>query len=195
MKKFLFFIFLSASGCATPALAQQVKIVYPGYTSFFNLKNQIPDSVKWTITKEHLTGVKIPRNNQFHPEKGMKNLKRDYINSHQDQGHNSPYDDNYWSADAEYQCFSYINMFPQRHLLNAQTWLRLEDYSRQMALKYGSCQVKTSWMGIDYKMGIDSVVVPLYCVKTIKYADTIKTFIMPNRDTVIRHSFTYYKAK
>lgn len=149
----------------------------------------------WTITKAHLTGTKIPRNNQFHSEPGMQNLKRDYINSHYDQGHNSPYDDNYWSADAEFQCFSYINMFPQRHLLNAQTWERLEDYSRQMALKYGSCRVKTSWRGVDKKIGIDSVVVPLYCIKQIWYNGVSERYVMPNRDSCIKHPFTFYKVK
>ncbi|MDR3551237.1 MAG: DNA/RNA non-specific endonuclease [Candidatus Babeliales bacterium] len=193
MKKSLLLTIFLMSGIWS--FGQKITISYPGYMSYFDIKNEIPDSVKWTITKAHLTGVKIPRNNQFHPEKGMENLKRDYVNSHQDQGHNSPYDDNYWSKDAEYQCFSYVNMFPQRHLLNAQTWERLEDYSRQMALKYGSCEVKTQWQGIDYKMGVDSVVVPLYCIKTIRYADTVKTFKMPNRDTVIKHPFTYYKIK
>lgn len=170
-------------------------ITKPGYTSYYNAKTKIPDSVLWTITKAHLTGTKIPRNNQFHSEPGMQNLKRDYINSHYDQGHNSPYDDNYWSADAEFQCFSYINMFPQRHLLNAQTWERLEDYSRQMALKYGSCRVKTSWRGVDKKIGIDSVVVPLYCIKQIWYNGVSERYVMPNRDSCIKHPFTFYKVK
>ena len=99
MKKLIFLISILLNGCF--AIAQQQKIIYPGYTSYWNAKTLIPDSVLWTITKDHLTGTKIKRNNQFHPEKGMKNLKRDYVNSHYDQGHNSPYDDNYWSTDAE----------------------------------------------------------------------------------------------
>lgn len=173
---------------------QTVKIVYPGYVSYFNPSTHIPDSVLWIITKEHLQGVKISRKNQFHPEVGTQNLKRDYVNSGYDQGHNSPYDDNYWSTDAEYQCFSYANMFPQLHVLNAQTWERLEDYSRQMALKYGSCSVKTSWAVVDKRIGIDSVVVPLYCIKTIKYNGATETYKMPNRDTCIKHSFTYYRV-
>lgn len=177
------------------AKAQQVKIVYPGYTSYFNSVTHIPDSVTWTITKEHLQGLKIKRNNQFHPEADSQNLKRDYVNSGYDQGHNSPYDDNYWSTDAEYQCFSYCNMMPQLHKLNAQTWERLEDYSRQMALQYGLCEVKTSWMTIDKRIGVDSVAVPLYCVKKIKYNGVSETYVMPNRDSVILHPFTYYKVK
>lgn len=177
------------------ANAQQRVFKYPGYTSYYNLKTLIPDSVTWVITKEHLTGVKIKRSNQFHPEPGMQNLKRDYLKSGYDQGHNSPYDDNYWSTYAEYQCFSYVNMFPQLHVLNAETWERLEDYSRQIALKYGACIVKTSWSGIDKRIGPDNVVVPLYCVKKIKYNGITETYKIPNRDTVIRHPFTYYKIK
>lgn len=170
-------------------------IKYPGFTSYWNSKTKIPDSVTWVITKAHLTGAKSPRVNRFHAEQGWQNLKRDYEFSGYDQGHNSPYDDNYWSKDAEYQCFSYVNMFPQRHLLNAQMWLRLEDYSRQMALKYGSCSVKTSWAVVDKKIGKDSIVVPLWCIKTIRYNGVTETYRMPNRDTVIRHVFGYYKIK
>ena|ERR1035437_6213114 len=170
-------------------------IKYPGYTAYYNAKTLIPDSVIWTITAAHLTGVKIPRKNQFHPEKRFQNLKRDYANSGYDQGHNSPYDDNYWSTDAEYQCFSYCNMFPQRHILNAQTWEHLEDYSRKLALKYGSCKVKSFWGGIDKTIGPDKVTVPLYCYKTIYYADSVKTYRFPNCDTVIRQPFQYYLVK
>lgn len=170
-------------------------IQHSGYTSYFNKKTSIPDSVIWVITKAHLTGVKIPRHNQFHPEPGMQNLKRDYLDSGYDQGHNSPYEDNFWSANAEYECFSYCNMFPQKHLLNAETWERLEDHSRKLALKYGTCKVKTFWQGIDKTIGPDKVIVPLYCLKTIYYADSIKTYRFPNRDTVVNHNFEYYRIK
>lgn len=193
--KNLLYILLTLFGICNAALAQQQKIVYPGYIAYWSPKNSIPDSVIWVITKDHLTGVKIPRVNQFHPEQGQQNLKRDYELSGYDQGHNSPYDDNYWSKDAEYQCFSYCNMFPQRHILNAQTWLRLEDYSRKMALKYGACSVKTWWEVVDKKIGKDNVVVPLYCLKTIRYNGVTETYKMPNRDTVNKHLFTYYLIK
>ncbi|MDB5288589.1 MAG: nucA 2 [Mucilaginibacter sp.] len=173
---------------------QQQVFNKPGYVSYFNAAFLIPDSVIWTITKDHLTGTKIKRNNQFHSEPGMQNLKRDYANSQYDQGHNSPYDDNYYSNDAEYQCFSYVNMFPQLHKLNAQTWERLEDYCRKMALQYGSCKVKTSWFGIDKKIGVDSVVVPRYCTKEIWYGGKHEFYAMPNRDSCILHPFTYYKV-
>jgi len=175
---------------------QQQVVKYNGYTSYFNLKTLIPDSVTWKITQVHLTGHKTPRTNQFHSTGGRQNLKRDYENSGYDQGHNSPYDDNYWSDSAEYQCFDYANMFPQRHLLNAQTWERLEDYSRHLALQYGHVNVKTSWSGVDKKIGVDSVVVPLYCIKELWYDNNkYEKYVMPNKDTCIRHPFTYYSVK
>lgn len=177
------------------ANAQQRKIVFPGYTSWFNLHTHIPDSVTWTITKAQLTGTKIGRNNQFHSSSGMPNLKRDYAGSGYDQGHNSPYDDNYYNAAAEYECFDYVNMFPQRHILNAQTWEALEDHCRQMALNYGSCRVKTSWTGTGGTIGADKVVVPLYCVKELWYNGRYEKYVMPNNDTVKRHPFTFYKLK
>ena len=194
MKNFTISLMLVLCICGSASAQQQV-VSYPGYTAYWNPVTLIPDSVIWVITKDHLTGQKIPRANRFHPEKWMPNLKRDYAGSHYDQGHNSPYDDNYWSKDAEYQCFSYVNMFPQLHVLNAQTWERLEDYSRKMALQYGSCYVKTYWQGIDKKIGPDSIAVPLWCVKTIKYNGISETYKMPNRDTVVNHDFSFYKVK
>ena len=170
-------------------------ITYPGYTSYFNTTTQIPDSVIWTITAEHLQGHKTPRDNKFHSSEGRQNLKRDYANSGYNQGHNSPYDDNYYSDSAEYQCFDYVNMFPQRHILNAQTWERLENHCRKLAFQYGECKVKTSWEVVDKKIGKDSVVVPLYCIKEIWFNNVYQKYSMPNRDTVKLHDFTYYKIQ
>ena len=133
----------------TNSQAQQQVIPYHGYTSYYNTKTLIPDSVIWIITKAHLAGHKTPRSNQFHATSGRPNLKRDYGGSGYDQGHNSPYDDNYWGDQVEYECFEYVNMFPQRHILNAQTWEHLEDYSRRLALQYGAVKVKISWVGVD----------------------------------------------
>ena len=179
----LFFISIHGLG--------QVK--FEGYTSYFNLKTNIPDSVIWTITKAHLQGHKSPRVNKFHSSEGRQNLKRDYHNSGYDQGHNSPYDDNYYSDKVEFECFDYVNMFPQLHILNGGVWEKLEDHCRKLAIQYGECKVKTSWEGIDKKIGIDSVVVPVYCIKEIWFNGTYERYKMPNKDTVKLHDFTYYK--
>ena len=177
------------------SFGQQLIVDYPGYTSYFNTNLLIPDSVIWTVTKEHLTGTKIPRTNQFHSSAGRLNLKRDYANSGYDQGHNSPYDDNYYSDSAEYQCFDYVNMFPQRHILNAQTWEHLEDYTRKLALQYDSVKVKVSWTGLIGKMGKDSIGIPWFCIKELWYNGQYEMYVMPNDDTVKLHPFTYYKIK
>ena len=195
MKKLLIILIIFSGICSFISYLQPEKITFPGYTSYWNETTNIPDSVTWTITKEHLTGAKIPRSNKFHSSDSRQDLKRDYAHSGYDQGHNSPYDDNYYSPDAEFQCFDYLNMFPQLHVLNAQTWERLEDFSRKMALQFDSCKVKTSWAVIDRKIGVDSVVVPLYCIKEIWYNGHYEKYIMPNRDSVIKHPFGYYKVK
>ena len=173
---------------------QRQPVIFPGYTSYWNAKTLIPDSVIWTITKAHLQMPKVPRKNQFHSSNGRQNQNRDYLHSHYQRGHNSSYEDNAYSIDAEFQCFDFLNMFPQDSLLNEQTWFHLENYSRQKALQYNSCKVKTSWAIIDKKIGVDSVVVPLYCIKELWFADQYEKYIMPNKDTVIKHDFTYYKV-
>ena len=191
MKYLLILTLLIVTGLS----AQQQVIKYPGYTSYWNPKTMIPDSVIWTITKVHQQSHQIPRVNKFHSSGARKNLKYDYLHSGYDQGHNSPYDDNYYSDSAEYKCFDFINMFPQLHKLNGQTWEHLEDYCRKMAIQFDSCKVKTSWKTIDKKIGVDSVVVPLYCVKEIWYNGNYEKYVMPNKDTVTKHLFTYYKVK
>ncbi len=191
MKKLIFIAILLAS----TKWSQSQVITFPGYTSYFNSETLIPDSVIWTITKAHLLMPKAPRKNQFHSSGNRQNQNRDYLHSHYQKGHNSSYEDNAYSADAEFQCFDFVNMFPQLHVLNAQTWERLEDFSRKMALQFDSCKVKTSWAVIDRKIGVDSVVVPLYCIKEIWYNGHYEKYIMPNRDSVIKHPFGYYKVK
>jgi len=173
---------------------QKVTIKYNGYTSYFDLQNNIPDSVTWTITKEHLLSSKTPRGNKFHSTDGRKDLNKDYAHSGYDKGHQSPYDDNYYSPDAEYQCFDFVNMVGQRHILNAQTWEHLEVFSRHLALQYDSVKVKTSWVGIDTTIGVDKVVVPQYCIKELWYGGKYEKYIIPNNDTCVKHPFTYYKV-
>lgn len=177
----LFFISISGNS----------QIAKTGYTSYWNPSTNIPDSVIWTITKEHLTGNKFPRINKFHSSDGRKDLNKEYRNSDYDKGHNSPYDDNYYSQEVEFECFDFINMFPQLHILNSGPWEKLEDHSRKLAMTYGECKVKTSWEGIDKKIG--SVVVPAYCIKEIWFNGQYEKYKMPNKDSVKLHDFNYYK--
>lgn len=174
------------------ANAQQQVIVYPGYTSYWNTKTLIPDSVIY-VAKPHIKVAK--RATAFHPTGGRLNENRDYKRSGYDQGHLCNASDENGSKVDEYNSFDQCNIYPQRPNCNRLTWLALENYVRQLATQYDSVKVKVYWHGVAGYMGIDKVTIPQYCDKTIFYNGIKETYYMPNRDTVKNHLFTYYKLK
>lgn len=192
MKKILFFLFLSASGCTTPALAQQVKIVYPGFIDYWNSKTLIPDSVIY-IAKPH---VKVaPRMPSFHATGGRINTDRDYAGSHLDQGHLCNASDENGNKIDEYNSFDQANIFPQTPNDNRITWLAIENYVRQLAVKYKQVKVKIYWQGVAGYMGVDKVTIPAFCIKEIWYNGQHEKYVVPNTTDVNKQPFTYYKVK
>lgn len=186
-KLFLFFLCL-ASGCGSIALAQQVKIVFPGFTSYYNLKTLIPDSVLW-VAAPHVKAV--GREAYFHAGKGYKNLLKDYRKSGYDIGHNSDASDQDSNETDEYNSFNFCNAFPQLPNNNRITWLALEAYTRALNQPV---HVKVYWSGIKGYLKPDSVVIPLYTIKELRYAGHFEKYVVPNNDTCVQHPFTYYKV-
>lgn len=168
---------------------QQIKIVYPGYTSYWNPKTLIPDSVIW-VAKPHLKAV--GRANGFHSTDGRVNQKRDYVHSGFDIGHNADASDENGSATDEYNSFDFVNAYPQRPNCNRLTWLALENYTRKLNQPV---RVKVSYYSISGFIGIDKVAIPVYCIKELWYNGHYEKYVMPNQDTVSLHVFTYYRIK
>jgi DNA/RNA endonuclease G (NUC1) len=172
------------------AQAQQIVVKYPGYTSYFNLKTLIPDSVIYICKPHAKQAGRLP---EFHSSDARANLKRDYLKSGYDQGHNCDASDENGNKTNEYNSFDYVNVFPQRPLLNRRTWLALENAVRDTSAKYGQVRVKIYWRDTLGYIGPDKVLVPKICIKEIWYADRHELYEMPNADTVIKHVFIYYK--
>lgn len=170
-------------------LGQQQIIKYPGYIAYWNTKTLIPDSVIW-IAKPHIKTV--GREAGFHSTGNRQNLSKDYAHSGYDIGHNCDASDENANKADEYNSFDFANAFPQLPNCNRITWLALESYVRGLNKPVS---VKVSYLGISRYIGKDSVAVPLYCVKTLRYGGVSETFVIPNNDTCIRHPFTYYKTK
>lgn len=190
MKKLLMTIFL-LSGIWF-AQAQQQVIKYPGYTSYWNTKTLIPDSVIY-IAKPH---AKVAdRSAGFHATGGRLNEDRDYAGSGYDQGHLCNASDENGNKTDEYNSFDQCNIYPQAPNLNRLTWLALENYVRTLAVKYGQVRVKVYWHTISGYMGKDKVTIPGYCDKEIWYNGHYEKYSMPNISTVNQHPFTYYKVK
>jgi DNA/RNA endonuclease G (NUC1) len=174
------------------ANAQQVKIVYPGYTCYWNSKSLIPDSVIY-VAKPHVKAA--DRVAKFHATGGRLNEDRDYAHSGYDQGHLCNASDENGSKIDEANSFDQCNIFPQTPNCNRITWLGLENYIRKLATKYGSVKVKVYWHGIAGYMGIDKVTIPAFCDKEIWYNGIHEKYSMPNTNTVNANLFTYYKLK
>lgn len=176
----------SLIGC-DHAIAQQVKIIYPGYTSYWNSKTCIPDSVIW-IESAH---KKVAgRENGFHSSEKRLNLSRDYLHSGYDIGHNCDASDENGNKIDEYNSFDFVNTYPQRPNCNRLTWLALENYTRHIKVVV---KIKVSYTGYNGTIGPDKVVIPAYCIKELYYRGRYEKYIIPNNDTVSRHPFTFYK--
>lgn len=174
------------------AVGQQTKIVYPGYTSYWNTITKIPDSVIYIATPHSKVAPRLPN---FHATGGRLNEDRDYKGSGYDQGHLCNASDENGNKIDEYNSFDQCNIYPQKPNCNRLTWLALENYVRQLATKYGSVKVKVYWHGNGGYMGVDKVEIPAFCDKEIWYNGKHEKYSMPNTDNVNQKPFTYYLVK
>lgn len=189
MKKLLLPLIILIAFCS---YGQQQKIIYPGYTAYWNPKTLIPDSVVY-IAKPHAKAAN--RVAGFHPTGGRINEDRDYSHSGFDQGHLCNASDENGNKTDEFNSFDQCNIFPQRPNCNRLTWLALENQVRQLAAKYGQVKVKVYWHGVAGYMGPDKVTIPQFCDKEIWYNGVHEKYSMPNCDTVNKHLYTYYLVK
>ena len=185
MKYLLILTLLIVTGLS----AQQQVIKYPGYTSYWNPKTMIPDSVLY-VAEPH---AKVAaRSANFHATGGRLNMNADYAHSGYDQGHLCNASDENGSVSDEFNSFDQCNIYPQKPNCNRITWLALETYVRVLATKYKHVAVKVYWHGTAGYMGKDKVTIPAYCDKEIWYNGIREKYSMPNVDTVNRHPYTYY---
>jgi len=171
------------------AFGQQQVIKYPGYTSYYNSKTLIPDSVIW-IAKPHVKAV--DREAGFHTTGGRPNLSKDYAKSGYDIGHNCDASDENADKIDEFNSFDFINTFPQKPNNNRLVWLQLENYTRQLNQLV---RVKVYWSGVNGYLKPHNVVIPTYTIKELTYGTKFEKYIVPNNDTVSKHKFTFYRVK
>ena len=189
--KIIYILLMLAYGC-TPVMAQTKEqvIIYPGYTSYWNPALKIPDSVIYVAKPHKKVAPRLPG---FHPTGGRLNEDADYAHSGYDQGHLCNASDENGNKIDEYNSFDQCNIYPQKPNCNRLTWLALENYVRQLAVKYGSVRVKVYWHQIAGYMGKDKVAIPAFCDKDITYKGITERYSMPNTDDVNKYPFTHYK--
>lgn len=162
-------------------------IKYPGYTSYYNSKTLIPDSVIWIATPHKKVAGRCA---EFHATNNRPNLEKDYAHSGYDIGHNCDASDENGNKIDEYNSFDFVNTYPQRPNCNRITWLALENYVRELNQPV---RVKVSYIGISRHIGVESVAVPKLCIKEIWYGGKYERYEIPNDDSCVRHAFTYYR--
>lgn len=109
-------------------------VEYEGFRVSFNKENRTPNWVAWELLGEETLGTE-KRSDNFWCDPDVKGCPDipDYKKSGYDRGHICPAADQKWSEQAMNDCFSFANMCPQDHALNAGAWQTLENKERQWA--------------------------------------------------------------
>lgn len=119
---------------ATPDYMRSQIKGYTGFALSFNADNHTPNWVAWELLGSETDGPQS-RGNLFWKDDeiiGCPDVS-DYKKSGFDRGHMCPAADQKWSEKAMTDCFSFANMAPQDHALNAGAWQTLEKKERHWA--------------------------------------------------------------
>ena len=143
---------------------------HTNYTSTFSKSKKYPVLVEWWLTKAKVScATPLARVDAFQPDPLdviETDVKKDYVNSGLDRGHNMPAAENLCQGmDVQIECFYMSNMTPQYHSLNAGDWKSVETLERQLAATEDSVHVWCGSVGEAKKIGRISV--PTQCWKVI----------------------------
>lgn len=206
MKKHLIFWAAMLAYGLLVGTAKGQALKHNGFTNYYNPGIQQSDSTVWQLTPAMVTcPSKIARTNIFiaDPTIPGNDLNIYYAGSGYDRGHQFDADDAACFPLMAHDCWYFTNMVPQCPNLNRITWRGLENYCRVLAHKYNISIVCGVSGSIGKLTGVDdkkrphksNINIPEYCWKRITYNGATEVYAMPNRDTVSRHPFTYYKIK
>lgn len=161
-----------------------IRLKHKNYTTVYSKSLRYPVIDDWWITRAKVTGVRLPRKDQFGPDPLLHeytDLKHDYIGSGYDRGHLSPAIDNETQGEEILtECFYFSNMMPQPHASNAGDWKSVETWSDDLGRKYDSVHVWAGGIGEIKKIG--RVSVPKQCWKVIYIVRTkeFEAFLFDN---------------
>ena len=165
--------------------SQVIVIKHKFYDVHFDCSKKEPLYCHYVLTKKMHNG-KYPRT-QFHSDKLIGNDKQasqnDYYQDPKnmvfDKGHLCPDDDFTFNKDAESDAMVYTNCAPQDLHFNRGIWHSLENYVRTLSDK-SNIEV---WTGCIYDGSIkklNTLIVPTYYWKMIKYNSTYFGWMIPN---------------
>lgn len=113
------------------------------YALLYDTRHNTPAWVTWRLTAAHTRGDQ-QRSQKFWADPLIPRPYRvdfyDY-RAEWDRGHMCPAGDNKWSQQAMYECFYMSNMCPQDHILNTESWEKLESACRRWAQSEGAIYI------------------------------------------------------
>mgnify|MGYP003329032457 CR=1 FL=1 len=180
MKKFSLLVVLLTISLFT--IAQDlVTFKHTNYTTTFSKSKKYPVLVEWWITKAKVgCATPLARVDAFQPDPQdmiETDVKKDYVGSGLDRGHNMPAAENQCQGAAvQDECFYFSNMTPQYHSLNAGDWKSVEVLERQLAIDNDSVHVWCGSIGKAKEIGDNKVAVPTKCWKVI-YVKKTKEYL------------------
>ncbi len=170
-----------------PAGVDNMKVVYKGFTVYFNSRHHVPNCVIYELTGKETEG-KTPRYKNFLTDEQVAGCANpwDYTHSGYTRGHMAPAADMKWDREVMKESFYMTNICPQKAALNSGGWNKLEDKVRDWARRDSAIIVATGPIlsqGMK-TIGDTRVAVPerFYKVVLATYASPMRAiaFIYPN---------------
>lgn len=170
-----------------PKGIDNTKVVYKGFTVYFNSKYHVPNCVIYELTGKETDG-KVPRYKNFLVDEQVYGCAepQDYTHSGYTRGHMAPAADMKWDREVMKESFYMTNICPQKASLNSGGWSKLEDKARDWARRDSAIIIASGPIfGSDMKtIGDSRVVVPekFYKVVLAPFAAPMRAigFIYPN---------------
>lgn len=173
------------------------------YTICFDAFARIPRWVSWNTTAKDYGSS--PRVDKFHHDDRLfvpQASNKDYSGSGFDKGHVVPSEERTSSPSANFETFSFLNMMPQMHGLNAGPWNRLENEIKDFVTGKSGNQVYVSAgpiFRINFRRIGDGVVVPDFTWKGVVFVSGGKvvgsSFVIMPQDSTLTQPWRMYEVK
>ncbi len=152
--------------------AKTQDICYGQYGLIYSPITLTPLAAAEHLTRERLTGARLERKNEFHPDPNLSPSDRaeleDYARSGYDRGHMAPSGD-MSDQRSQHESFSLANMIPQNRDDNRNLWEGIEAAVRYLARRSGELYVVTGpiFHGPELKRINGRVLVPTHIFKAV----------------------------
>lgn len=157
---------------------QVLRLQNHGYTVFWDIRNNVPAEVNWTLKPSDFSVkrkrvTKYFRTDSRTPKPRVKDS--DYRGSSYMRGHMCPAADRTATTSMQKETFLMSNVAPQTTTLNCGLWASLEARTRELAILYDSVHVRVGslFLGADtIYIARGRIRVPSHFFREVRYART-----------------------